>query len=109
MRSSFLDAMKTIQERFPFLRAMGIMDAYHELEMLELHGPRCIKTSKEKLVVERASGVSSQFYILLRFPAGKGANLKITGASVIYKDEESSRLVVRLDSRVSHYEIGGSL
>jgi len=108
MRSSFLDAMKTIQERFPFLRAMDIMDAYHELEMLELHGPRCIKTSKENLIVERASGVSSDFYMLVRVPAGKGRSLKVTGATVLYKDEESSRFVVRLHSRVSHYDIGGS-
>jgi len=109
MRSSFLRAMKMIQQRFPFLRTIGIMDAYYELLMMEHHGPRCKRVSKKQLVVERSPGVSSQFYMLIRVPDGTISNLKIRGASVVQKDEESSRVVVRLESRTSEFEIGGSL
>ncbi|NOZ01769.1 MAG: DUF2194 domain-containing protein [Deltaproteobacteria bacterium] len=99
LESGYLDGLREVRRRFPFLREMSVLEAAEELNRMLSVGLKTTRLAGGGIRVVRTSGVVSPLTLLVRLPEGCPPKVSADG-KVLFSDLISGRHHVRMDGRV---------
>jgi len=99
LRSDFLNGLKDVRKRFPFLRDLSVVAAARELNGILSTGIKVTTDRGRSVRVVRSAGTDFPTTLLVRLPVGCSAKVS-SGGRVVHSDPDSGRYHVRMDKRV---------